>query len=175
MYFEDVETLSKWRKWYDAFSIWSGVILLLHLLFVIFNIQVPFVNRYNWEGHIAAPVAILMLDFVFLWDILAIMDKLLLYEMTYYICSPDSIKLYKQTWFLSVGVSDIAPTSINIIKFDKDWLFPLLFHYWNMYIYTDSNVETDSGNVITLEDVPEPEIIVKRIYKLYDKVFSADK
>jgi hypothetical protein len=43
-----------------------------------------------------------------------------------------------------------------------------------MYIYTDSNVETDSGNVITLEDIPEPEIIVKRIYKLYDKVFKSE-
>ncbi|MBR6907350.1 hypothetical protein IKN40_02330 [bacterium] len=48
------------------------------------------------------------------------MDKLLLYEMTYYICSPGSLKLYKQTSFLSVDVSEIAPASINIIKFDKN-------------------------------------------------------
>ena len=172
MYYEDVESLSAWRKWYDVFSIWSGIILIFHLLFVIFNIQVPFVNRYNWEWHIAAPVAILILDIIFLGDILVIMDKLLIYELTFYIFSPDSLKLFIQTWFLSVDVSDISNTSINIIKFDKDWLFPLLFHYWNMYIYTDSNVETEVGNVITLEDIPEPEIIVKKIYKIYDKGFS---
>jgi hypothetical protein len=41
-----------------------------------------------------------------------------------------------------------------------------------MYINTDSNVETEVGNVITLEDIPEPEIIVKKIYKIYDKGFS---
>ena len=172
MYYEDVESLSAWRKWYDIFSIWSGIILIFHLLFVIFNIQVPFVNRYNWEWHIAAPVAILILDIIFLGDILVIMDKLLIYELTFYIFSPDSLKLFVQTWFLSVDVSDISNTSINIVKFDKDWLFPLLFHYWNMYIYTDSNVETEVGNVITLEDIPEPEIIVKKIYNIYDKGFS---
>ena len=175
MYYEDVESLSLWRKWYDAFSMWSWVILVLHLLFVIFNIHVPFINWYNWEWYIAAPVTILILDVLFLWDILSIMDKLLVYEMTYYICSPDSLKLFKQTWFLSVDVSEISPTSINIIKFDKDWLFPLLFHYWNIYVYTDSEVATEEGKVITLEDIPEPEIIVKRMYKVYDKVFSSDK
>jgi hypothetical protein len=44
-----------------------------------------------------------------------------------------------------------------------------------MYIYTDSDVVTEAGKVIALEDIPEPEIIVKRINKLYDKVFSAGK
>ncbi len=174
MYYTDVESLSAWRKWYDIFSIWSGVILLLHLIFVIYNIKVPFVNRYNDEWLIAAPVVILILDVLFLWDILAIMDKLLLYEMTYYICSPDSLKLYKQTSFMSVDVSEISPASINIIKFDKNWLFAMLFHYWNIYVYTDSEVATEEGKVITLEDIPEPEIIVKRMYKVYDKVFSED-
>ena len=47
--------------------------------------------------------------------------------------------------------------------------------YWNIYIYTDSHVENESGNVITLEDIPEPEIIVKKIYKIYDKAFSAEE
>ena len=175
MYYEDVESLSAWRKWYDVFSIWSGIVLLLHLLFIIFNIHIPFVNGFNNQWEVAAPMAILFLDFLFLGDIITIMDKLLMYEMSFYICTPDSIKLFKQTWFLSVGVSEIAPTAINIIKFDKDWLFPLLFHYWDMFIYTDSEVQTESGKVIALEDIPEPEIIVKRINKLYDKVFSAGK
>ena len=103
------------------------------------------------------------------------MDKLLLYEMTYYICSPDSLKIYRQTSFLSVDVLEISPTSINIIKFDKNWLFAMLFHYWNIYVYTDSEVATEEGKVIILEDIPEPEIIVKRMYKVYDKVFSEDK
>jgi hypothetical protein len=49
MYYKDVESLEKGRKWYDVFSIWSGVILLLHLIFVIYNIHVPFVNGFNNE------------------------------------------------------------------------------------------------------------------------------
>lgn len=174
MYYEDVESLSKLKKWYDTFSIWSWVILILHLLFVISNISVPFVNRYNWEWEIAAPVAILILDILFLGDILSIMDDILIYEMTFYICTPESLKIFNQTWFFSVGISEIAPSSINIINFDKDWLFPLLFHYWNMYIYTDSDVITEAGKVIALEDVPEPEIIVKRIYQIYGKVFTSE-
>ena len=175
MYYEDVESLSIWKKWYDKFSMRSWIILIFHLIFIIVNIPIPFINWYNWEWEIAAPITILILDILFLGDIITIMDKLLMYEMSFYICTPDSIKLFKQTWFLSVGVSEIAPTSINIIKFDKDWLFPLLFHYWDMFIYTDSEVQTESGKVIALEDIPEPEIIVKRINKLYDKVFSAGK
>lgn len=175
MYYQDVESLTAWRKWYDVFSVWSGIVMILHLLFVIYNIHVPFVNGFNNQWEVAAPMAILFLDILFLWDIISIMDKLLTYEMSFYICTPDSIKLFRQKWFLTVNVSDISPTSINIIKFDKDWLFPLLFHYWNIYIYTDSHVENESGNVITLEDIPEPEIIVKKIYKIYDKAFSAEE
>jgi len=174
MYYEDVESLSLWKKWYDTFSIWSWVILICHLLFVIANISVPFVNRYNWEWEIAAPVAILILDILFLGDIISIMDKLLIYEMTFYICTPESLRLFNQTWFFSVGISEISPASINVINFDKDWLFPLLFHYWNMYIYTDSDIVTEAGKVIALEDIPEPEIIVKRIYKIYDKAFPSE-
>ena len=175
MYYQDVESLTAWRKWYDVFSVWSGIVMILHLLFVIYNIHVPFVNGFNNQWEVAAPMAILFLDILFLWDIISIMDKLLTYEMSFYICTPDSIKLFRQKWFLTVNVSDISPTSINIIKFDKDWLFPLLFHYWNIYIYTDSHVENESGNVITLEDIPEPEIIVKKIYKIYDRTFSAEE
>ena len=174
MYYKDVESLEKWRKWYDVFSIWSGVILLLHLIFVIYNIHVPFVNGFNNEWEVAAPMAILFLEFLFIGDILAIMDTLLKYELTYYICSPDSIKLFKQTWFLSVDVSDIAPTSINIMKFEMDWLFATLFHYWDINIYTDSLVETESGNVITLEDMSEPEILIKKIYKICGKDIPTD-
>ena len=174
MYYEGVESLASWKKWYDTFSIWSWIILILHLIFVISNISVPFVNRYNWEWEIAVPVAILILDILFLGDILSIMDSLLIYEMTFYICTPESLKLFTQTWFFSVHISDISPASINVMNFDKDWLFPLLFHYWNMYIYTDSDIVTEAGKVIALEDVPEPEIIVKKIYKLYDKTFSSN-
>lgn len=175
MYYEDVESLELWKKWYDTFSIWSWVILILHLLFIIYNIHIPFIKRYNWDSDLTAPFVILVLDFIFLVDILTIMDKLLVYEMSFYICTPVSLKLFKQVWFFSVGVSEIAAASINIIKFDKDWLFPLLFHYWDMYIYTDSDVVTESGKVIALEDVPEPEIIIKKIYKIYDRTFSAEE
>jgi hypothetical protein len=43
-----------------------------------------------------------------------------------------------------------------------------------MYIYTDSDVITEAGKVIALEDVPEPEIIVKRIYQIYGKVLTSE-
>ena len=102
------------------------------------------------------------------------MDKLLLYELTFYLCTPDSLKLFIQTWFLSVDVAEISPASINIIKFDKDWLFATLFHYGNIYIFTDSEVRIDLGSEITLEDIPEPEIMVKRIYKIYDRKFPTE-
>lgn len=175
MYYEEITSLTEWRKRYDAFSIWSGVILLFHLIFVIYNIHVPFVNSYNEQGPVAAPIAILVLDLLFIGDILVIMDVLMKYELSYYICSPNSIKIFTQTWFLSVDVTEITPTSINIIKFDKDWLLPLFFHYWNINIYTDSQVETETWNVITLEDVPEPEILVKKIYKIFDREFPIEK
>ena len=168
-YIESAEAALKRKKWFEVFLKWSTGILIFHMLFVIFNASVPFIVDLSWSWNTAAPIVILLLDIVFLVDVSLIMYWIIDYEMNFWICSPVSFKFFKQTWILSSDVSDISPQWINIIKYNRRWLFESLFHYWSVLLYTDAEVRTERGNVIELHYVPDPKNIVKKLNSILGK------
>ena len=143
----------------------------VHLLVLIFNATVPFIVINNtWLWSIAAAVGALIIDIVFLFIVNRVMYQLIEYEMNFGICSPESFKLFKQTWILTSDVTDISPQSINIIKYKRKWLFESLFHYWSVCLYTDAEIRNEQGSVIEFKYIPDPKNIVKKLNQILGKI-----
>ena len=168
-YLENTKWAEKRKKRFEIFLRRSTAILIFHLIFVIFNASVPFIVDFTWKWNVAAPIIVLILDILFLINVSMIMYWMIDYEMNFGICSPDSFKLFKQTWILTSDVSDITPQSINIIKYKTKWLFQAIFHYWSISLYTDAEIRTQWGNVIELNYIPDPKNIVKKLNQILGK------
>ena len=156
----------KRKNRFELFLRWSTWVLLFHILFVIFNASVPFIVDLTWRWNLAVPIVVLILDILFLVNVSMIMYKVIDYEMNFWICSPDSFKLFRQTWILSSYVTDITPQSINIIKYYRKWLFQATFHYWDVHLYTDAEIRSEWGNVLELHYIPEPSSVVKKLNEI---------
>ena len=168
-YIEDAEIANKRKKRFEIFLRRSTGIFIFHILFVVFNSSVPFIIDLTWRWNTTAPIVILILDFLFLINVSVVMYRIIDYEMNFWICTPDSFKLFKQTWILSSDVSDISPQSINIIKYNRKWLLQALFHYWSIRLYTDAEIRNGWESNIVLNYIPDPKNIVKKLNEILGK------
>ena len=168
-YIVNPNNLLKRKKLFEIFLKWSTWMMLLHILFVVFNASVPFIFDVTWKWNLAAPLVVLLLNVLFLINVTMIMYWIIDYEMNFGICSPESFKLFKQTWILTSDVTDISPQSINIIKYKRKWLFESLFHYWSVCLYTDAEIRNEQGSVIEFKYIPDPKNIVKKLNQILGK------
>ena len=168
-YIVNPNNLLKRKKLFEIFLKWSTGMMLLHILFVVFNASVPFIFDVTWKWNLAAPLVVLLLNVLFLINVTMIMYRIIDYEMNFGICSPESFKLFKQTWILTSDVTDISPQSINIIKYKRKWLFESLFHYWSVCLYTDAEIRNEQGSVIEFKYIPDPKNIVKKLNQILGK------
>ena len=168
-YIEDVKVALQMKKRFEFFLKFSLVIFIIHILFVIINASVPFVYDYTWKWNLSVPIFILILDFLFLANVSFVMYKMIDYEMNFWVCSPNSFKLFKQVWLLSSDVSDISPQSVNIIKYNCKWLVQQLFHFWSVCLYTDAEIRTLWWSMIELVNLPDPKNLVKKLNQILDK------
>ena len=160
------ETLLNKKHSFEIFLRFSTFILILHFIFVLFNWSVPFIFDITLNWNLAAPIVVLILDFLFVVDVTFIMYWIIDYEMNFAVCSPDSFKLFKQTWILTSYVTDISPQSINIIKYDTKWLLENIFKYWSVSLYTDAEIKNESWSIIEFKYIPVPKNIVKKLNQI---------
>ena len=64
---------------------------------------------------------------------------------------------------------DISTDAIKVIQDSKEWIKWALFHYWNIYIYTDSDLNTKGSKNIELSYIPDPKHLVKKIKTIMKK------
>jgi len=91
------------------------------------------------------------------------MYRIIEYEMNFDICTKDRIVTYKQEWFFKTKEMDISRDTIKVIQHSKEWIKSALFHYGNVCIYTDSNIDRQWNNNIELTYIPDPKRLVRKL------------
>ena len=83
--------------------------------------------------------------------------------MNFDICTKDYFVSYKQEWLLKTSTMNISRDAIKVVQHSKEWLRWSLFHYWNVCIYTDSDLNKEWKKNLELSYIPDPKRLVKKI------------
>jgi hypothetical protein len=107
--------------------------------------------------------------FVNIWFILLlykVLDKIIDYEMDFNIFTADQFKLFRQHGFFKIESTNIATSTIKIVKDTKSWFFWSRLNYWRVSIHPEWNM---SGSKIELFYVPKPNTLVKKLNEFIEK------
>ena len=168
-----IDTVSKAtikQKSFEKFLKRSFITFFFHVLVFLFNAIVPFiVIKSTWIWSIAITLWALAIDLVFLIILNRVMFRIIEYEMNFDICTEDAFVTYKQEWFFKTNTMNISTDAIKVIQHSKEWLKWALFHYWSVYIYTDSDLNKEGSKNIELSYIPDPKRLVKKINNVMKK------
>jgi len=152
------------KKWFDKFMKRTFITFSIHTIVLIFNIVFPiiFINTTGlWSMGVS--VWIFLINLIFLLLLNRVMYQLIEYEMTFNICTSDWFTTYNQKWFFKTDSMKISSSAIKVIKASKEWIAWAIFRYWNLYIYTDGDLNTQWGKNLELTYIPAPAILAKKL------------
>ncbi len=157
------------KQWFDKFIKRTIKTFLVHTVVLVFNATFPFIFiNETWLWSMAAAIGILVIDFIFLFLLNRVLYLLIEYEMTFNICTKDWFSTYNQKWFFKTDSMKIASSAIKVIKSTKEWLSGALFQYWNLYIYTDGDLNDTWWKNLQLTYVPDPSVLAKKLNAMID-------
>jgi len=158
------------QKSFEKFLKRSFITFFIHVLVFLFNATVPFiVIKSTWIWSIAITLGALVIDLVFLIVLNRVMFRIIEYEMNFDICTEDAFVTYKQEWFFKTNTMNISSDAIKVIQHSKEWLKWALFHYWNINIYTDSDLNRKGSKNLELSYIPDPKRLVKKMNNVMKK------
>ena len=157
------------KKWFDKFIKRTILTFVVHTIVLIFNATFPFIFiNETWLWSMAAAIWILVIDLIFLFLLNRVLYMLIEYEMTFNLCTKDWFTTFNQKWFFRTDSMKIASSAIKVIKSTKEWLSGALFQYWNLYIYTDWDLNDTWWKNLQLTYVPDPSVLAKKLNALID-------
>ena len=164
------------KKWFDKFMKRTLITFIVHVLVFIFNATFPFIFIHEtWLGSVAVSLWILFIDFIFLFLLNRVMYQLMEYEMTFNICTTEWVSTYTQKWFFKIDSMKIYSPTIKVIKATKEWLSWALFQYWNLYIYTDWDLNDKWGKNLELTYMPAPSELAKKLNSIIEEYRETHK
>ena len=97
------------------------------------------------------------------------MYRIIEYEMNFDICTKDWVISHKQEWFFKTKTTTISKDAIKVIQHSKEWIKSAIFQYWNLYIYTDSEVWGQWNKNLELSYIPDPKRLAKKLNLMMEK------
>lgn len=168
-YIDTVALAELKQESFEKFLKRTFLTFLVHTLVLIFNASVPFIVIHStWVWSISTAAWALIIDILFLYILNRVMYYLMEYEMNFDICTTDTLTSYKQKWFFRTDSTNVSTSAIKVIKTTKKWIKWALFQYWNVHIYTDWDLNDDSGKNLELSYVPDPKRLVKKINSMIE-------
>ena len=157
------------QKSFEKFMKRTLLTFIVHMCVLIFNASVPFIVTNNtgvW--NVAVEIWILILDIIFIIILNRVMYRLIEYEMSFNICTSDGLTTYKQNWFFRTDSMQISTSAIKVIQSSKRWLTWALLQYWDLYIYTDGDLNIKDGKHLELSYIPDPKTLAKKLNSLIE-------
>ena len=169
-YIDSVSMAEIKQKSFEKFLKRTFLTFIIHVLVFLFNAIIPFIVIKNtWVWSVAVTIWALILDLVFIVILNRVMYRIIEYEMNFDICTKDSFVSYKQDWFFRTKTTNISREAIKVIQHSKEWINSALFQYWNIYIYTDSEIDSQRGKNLELSYVPDPKHLTKKLNAMLEK------
>ena len=105
------------------------------------------------------------ISFIFL--LYKVLDKIIDYEMDFNIFTVDQFMLFRQHWFFKTDSTNIATSTIKIVKESKSWFLWSRLNYWKVSIHPEWNIS--AGSKIELFYVPKPKSLTKKLNEFIEK------
>ena len=177
-YIESVSMAEMKQKSFEKFLKRTFITFAFHVLVFLFNAIIPFMINENSRRNTAITIWALILDLSFILILNRVMYRIIEYEMNFDICTEDWVIAYKQDGFFRTKTMNISKDAIRVIQHSKEWLKSALFHYGNINIYTDSEIDSKWWKNLELSCIPDPKRLAKRLNvmleKSWEKVKEAD-
>jgi hypothetical protein len=168
-YIDNISIAEFKQKSFEKFLKRTFITFCVHVLVFLFNATVPFmINENSWR-NIAITIWALILDLIFIVILNRVIYRIIEYEMNFDICTWDGVVAYKQDWFFKTKTMNISKDAIRVIQHSKEWISSALFHYGNINIFTDSEIDNKWWKNLELSCVPDPKRLAKRLNIMLEK------
>lgn len=177
-YIDSISLAEVKQRSFEKFLKRTFITFAAHVLVFFFNAIVPFmINENSWR-NIAITIWALILDLIFIIILNRVIYRIIEYEMNFDICTWDWVVAYKQDWFFKTKTMNISKEAIRVIQHSKEWISSALFHYGNINIFTDSEIDNKWRKNLELSCIPDPKRLAKRLNimleKSWEKVSKAE-
>jgi hypothetical protein len=175
-YIDTVSMAEFKQKSFEKFLKRTFITFGVHVVVFLFNAIVPFmINENSWRS-IAITIWALILDLIFIVILNRVIYRIIEYEMNFDICTWDGVVAYKQDGFFKTKTMNISKDAIRVIQHSKEWIRSALFHYGNINIFTDSEIDNKWRKNLELSCIPDPKRLAKRLNTMLEKsVEKVDK
>ncbi len=178
----DIQLQIKDKKWYidtmdegefkdgryEKFLKHSFISMGLQVLLMIINSLVSFFAETETTANLFFNITWVVVNIWFLFLLYKVVDKIIDYEMDFNIFTIDQFILYRQHGFFKVESTNIATSTIKIVKESKSWFLWSLFNYWKVSIHPEGNL-SESSNAIELFFVPKTKSLTKKLNEFIEK------
>ena len=151
---------------YEIFLKHTFVSSGLQFLLMLINWSASFFAG-NGDNNFRFSFIWILVNIGFLCLLYKVLDRIIDYEMDFNIFTPDQFIIYRQHGFFKVESTNIAASTIKIIKDSKSWFRWSLFHYGKVSIHPEGNME--NSKAIELFYVPHPKDLTKKLNQFIEK------
>ena len=175
-YIDNVSMAEFKQRSFEKFLKRTFITFGVHVVVFLFNAIIPFVINENSWRNIAITIWALILDLIFIIILNRVIYRIIEYEMNFDICTGDGVVAYKQDGFFKTKTMNISKDAIRVIQHSKEWIRSALFHYGNINIFTDSEIDNKWRKNLELSCIPDPKRLAKRLNTMLEKsVEKVDK
>lgn len=165
-----VETVaqSEFKEWrYEKFLKHTFVSMCLQVLLMI-GCSITSFSLWDitWTGIILSIIAIVV-NIWFLFLLYKVLDRIIDYEMDFNIFTTDQFIIYRQHGFFKTESTNIATSTIKIVKDSKSWIRWSFFNFWKVSIHPEGNL--NNSKAIELFYVPSPKALTKKLNEFIEK------
>ncbi len=153
---------------YEIFLKHTFVSAWLQAILMIVNSLVSFFVENGETSNIFLNFIWVIVNTWFLFLLYKVLDKIIDYEMDFNIFTVDQFMLFRQHGFFKTDSTNIATSTIKIVKESKSWFLWSLFNYWKVSIHPEGNL-SDSSKAIELFYVPKPKSLTKKLNDFIEK------
>ena len=151
---------------YEIFLKHTFISAWLHVVLMLINSSASFFAGSDTKSFFFNIIWIIVnISFIFL--LYKVLDKIIDYEMDFNIFTVDQFMLFRQHWFFKTDSTNIATSTIKIVKESKSWFLWSRLNYWKVSIHPEWNIS--AGSKIELFYVPKPKSLTKKLNEFIEK------
>ena len=165
-----VETVSQseFKEWrYEKFLKHTFVSMCLQVLLMI-GCSITSFSLWNitWTWVLLS-ITWILVNIWFLFLLYKVLDRIIDYEMDFNIFTTDQFIIYRQHGFFKTESTNIATSTIKIVKDSKSWIRWSFFNFWKVSINPEGNL--NNSKAIELFYVPSPKALTKKLNEFIEK------
>lgn len=167
-WYVEMVSQSEFKEWrYEKFLKHTFISMCLQVLLMI-GCSITSFSLWNitWTGVILSIIWIVV-NIWFLLLLYKVLDRIIDYEMDFNIFTTDQFIIYRQHGFFKTESTNIATSTIKIVKDSKSWIRWSFFNFWKVSIHPEGNL--NNSKAIELFYVPSPKSLTKKLNEFIEK------